>query len=234
MKRQLQFVHIGKCGGSTIEKLLSLSPVVKEKYSTFFESHINGVVVDSSCDYLFCLRNPIERAFSAFEWRRKLILEDKLPDQIRRFPGERKVLRKYLSLGVMARSLYRSDGQLDQAVARDFRAVHHLRESISFYCRPLLSVLTPANILGVVCQETLASDCAMLLGVDVSEVWERSNASKRKIELDLDATAINNLKRFLVEDYQCVAALWSLGALSQQQFWRVMTLAVQEEATSVL
>lgn len=233
MKRQLQFVHIGKCGGSTVEKLLPLSPVVREKYYSCFESHINGVVVDSSCDYLFCLRNPIARAFSAFEWRRKLVLEDELPDQVRRFPGERKVLRKYLSLGAMARSLYRPDGRLDQAVARDFCLIHHLRESISFYCQPLLGVLTPGNILGVVCQETLASDCIRLLGVDVSEVRERSNASKRQIEQDLDPAAIHNLRRFLVEDYQCVAALWSLGALSQQQFWSVMTSAVEGEATSV-
>ena len=231
MKRQLQFVHIGKCGGSTIEKLLSLSPIVKEKYSSFFQSHINGVVVDSSCDYLFCLRNPIDRAFSSFEWRRKLICEDALPDQVRRFPGERKVLRKYLSLGVMARSLYRPDGRLDQAVARDFYAVHHLRESISFYCNPLLALLTPANIFGVVCQETLSSDSARLLGVDVSSVRERSNASKRRIEEDLDAIAVSNLKRFLIEDYQCVAALWSFGALSDQQLWRVMRSSVEAPAS---
>ena len=184
--------------------------------------------MDSSCDYLFCLRNPISRSFSAFEWRRKLILEDELPDQVRRFPGERKVLRKYLSLGAMARSLYRPDGRLDQAVARDFHAVHHLRESISFYCQPLLSVLTPGNILGVVCQESLASDCNRLLGVDVSEVRERSNASKRQIEEDLDVAAINNLRRFLVEDYKCVAALWSLGALSDKQLWRVMTTSAED------
>ena len=183
--------------------------------------------MDSSCDYLFCLRNPINRAFSAFEWRRKLILEDALPDQVRRFPGERKVLRKYLSLGSMARSLYRSDGRLDQAVARDFRAVHHLRESISFYCNPLLGVLTSGNILGVVCQETLALDCTRLLGIDVSGVCARSNASKRRIEQDLDAIAVSNLKRFLVEDYQCVAALWSLGALSDKQFWRVMNSGIE-------
>ena len=234
MKRQLQFVHIGKCGGSTIEKLLSRSPVVEEQYSSFFESHINGVFVDSSCDYLFCLRNPIDRAFSAFEWRRKLVLEDALPHQVRRFPGERKVLRKYSSLGAMARSLYKSDGRLDQAVARDFQCVHHLRESISFYCNPLLGVLAPGNIFGVVCQETLASDCARLLSVDVSCIRERSNLSKRRIEQDLDAAALKNLKRFLVEDYQCVAALWGLGALTDHQFWRVMTSSVEGEATSVL
>ena len=223
----LVLIHIGKCGGSSVNKLLSTSPVINNKYSTFFESHINGVVIDSNCDHLFCIRNPIDRAFSAFEWRKKLVLDDALPDQVRRFPGERKVLRKYSSLGTMARSLYRSDGQLDQAVARDFHSVHHLRESISFYCRPLLAVLTPMNILGVVCQESLAADCTRLLGVDVSGVRERSNASRRRIDRDLDAEAVNNLKRFLVEDYQCLTALWSLGALSDQQFWRVMTSSVE-------
>lgn len=233
MKRQLQFVHIGKCGGSTVEKLLSSSPVISEKYSSFFESHINGVITDSHCDYLLCLRNPIDRAFSAFEWRKKLVIKDALSEQVSRFPGEKKVLRRYQSLGEMARSLYRSDGQLDQAVARDFHCVHHLRESISFYCWPLLGVLNPGNILGVVCQESLASDCARLLGVDVSGVRERSNESKRLIQEDLDAVALRNLKRFLVKDYQSVAALWSLGALSDQQFWRVMTSSVEALESSV-
>ena len=234
MKRQLQFVHIGKCGGSTVEKLLSASPVVSEKYSSFFESHINGVVVDPNCDYLFCLRNPIDRAFSAFEWRKKLVIEEALPEQVRRFSGEKKVLRQYQSLGAMSRVLYRSDGRLNQAVARDFHCVHHLRESISFYCRPLLAVLTPSNIFGVVCQEDLAADCVRLLGVDVSGLRERSNESKRHICQDLDAEAVNNLNRFLVEDYQSITALWSLGALSDQQFWRVMTSSVGREVTSEL
>ena len=229
LKRQLQFVHIGKCGGSTIQKILPESEVIKEKYSACFESHVSGVVVDSSCDYLFCIRNPIHRAFSAFEWRKKLVLEDAFPDQVRRFPGERKILRKYLSLGSLARSLYLPDGRLNQMVARDFCSVHHLRESISFYCRPLLGVLTPGNILGVACQETLADDCNRLLGVDIAGVRERSNASKRQIDQDLDAAAVKNLKRFLVEDYQCLAALWSFGALSDQQFWRVMTSSVEGE-----
>ena len=227
LKRQLQFVHIGKCGGSTVEKLLPVSPVINKKYSSFFESHINGVVVDPNCDYLFCLRNPIDRAFSAFEWRKKLVIEEERSDQVRRFPGEKRVLRQYQSLGTMARALYSSDGRLNQAVARDFHCVHHLRESISFYCRPLLAVLTPGNIFGVVCQEELDADCTRLLGVGASSLRERSNESKRRIYQDLDAEAVNNLKRFLVEDYQCIAALWSFGALNDDQFWRLTMSSVR-------
>ena len=79
----------------------------------------------------------------------------------------------------------------------------------------------------MVCQETLAADCTKILGVDAAEVRERSNPLKRRIDQDLDGVAVNNLKRFLVEDYQCLAALWSLGVLSDQQFWRVMTSSVE-------
>ena len=229
MKRKLQFVHIGKCGGSTLKSVLSHSLVIAEKYSSFFESHINGVHVDSDCDYIFCVRNPIERAFSAFEWRKKLVLEDLDPHQIDRFPGEAKILRKYKSLGNIARSLYRLDGRLDQAVARDFRSVHHLRESISFYCRPLFNVLTPLNLFGVVCQETLSDDCSRIFGIDASGIRERGNLSKKRIDQDLDVRALANLKRFLVDDYQCLAMLWSLGGLSHQQFWRVMTSSAEKQ-----
>ena len=232
LKRQLQFVHIGKCGGSTIEKFLPFSAVINEKYSSFYVSHVNGVTIDSSCDYLFCIRNPIRRAFSAFEWRKKLVLEDASPGQVQRFPGERKVLRKYQSLGCMARALYLPDGRLSQAVARDFCSVHHLRESISFYCRPLFGVLAPENIMGVVCQEALVEDCSRLLGVDVSGVRERRNVSKRRIDGDLDVTAMKNLKRFLVEDYQCLMALWSLGALDDQQLQRIMNNELRESNSS--
>ncbi|WP_156918810.1 sulfotransferase family 2 domain-containing protein [Synechococcus sp. CC9616] len=231
MKRKLQFVHIGKCGGSTLKTALYRSTVIAEKYSSFFESHINGVVVDPSCDYFFCVRNPIERAFSAFEWRKKLVLEDLASHQIDRFPGEAKILSKYKSLGNIARSLYRPNNRLDQAVARDFRSVHHLRESISFYCQPLFGVLTPSNLFGVVCQETLVEDCSRILGIDASGMRERSNLSKRRIDQDLDAKALGNLKRFLVEDYQCLAVLWSLGALSDQQFWHVMTSSADKQAS---
>ena len=223
MKRQLQFVHIGKCGGSTIFKLLSNSKLVKDKYSSFFESHINGVRVSSECDYLICLRNPISRAFSAFEWRRKLVVEDALPDQANRFPGEKIVLIKYESLNSMAHALYRDDQTLDQSVARDFNLVHHLRESISFYLTPLLPVLSSANIFGVICQESLARDSKSLLGVDASTLFVRRNAQKKPMNTHLDELACHNLRRYLSKDYQCISALWALGRLDDQSFFRLMT-----------
>ena len=222
MKRQLQFVHVGKCGGSTILELLSQSPVVSEKYSSFYESHVNGVKITSDCDYLICLRNPIDRAFSAFEWRKKLVLDDALPDQVDRFSGESAVLRGYGDLGQLAKSLYRPDGRLDQVVARDFQLVHHLRESIAYYVRPLLDVLSPDNVLGIICQETLSFDCERLLGVSAQNLFFRRNNSKRQSTHHLDQNARSSLRRYLADDFQCIASLWALGVLGDDQMMKLM------------
>ena len=222
MNKKLQFVHVGKCGGSTVSKLLKVSSAVLDRYSFIYESHVDGVVIDAECDYLFCLRNPIDRALSAFEWRKKLVLDDAIPNQVDRFSGESQVLISYGSLSNLASSLYDSTGLLQQSVARDFDLIHHLRESISFYLDPLISVLNPSNVLGIICQETLAHDCQEILGVDASLIFERRNENRSLSVSDLDATVLANLKRYLNRDYCCISQLWSMGLLDDKKFALLM------------
>ena len=130
-KKLLRFIHVGKCGGSTIVKLLADSPLVSCKYQSVVQSHVCGVTLDSSCDYLICLRNPISRAISAYEWRKKLVIADPVPNQATRFRGELDVLNAYGSFSDLASKLYQENASLNELVARDFQLVHHLRESIS-------------------------------------------------------------------------------------------------------
>ena len=221
MGNKLQFVHVGKCGGSTIAKLFENSLTVRSVFLGL-ESHVDGVVIDSECDYLFCLRNPVARALSAFEWRKKLVLEDAHPNQVQRFSGEANVLRSYGSLSNLARSLYDNDGRLQQHVARDLNLIHHLRETISFYLNPLLGILHSSNVLGVICQETLVSDCRQILDVDASSVFERRNENRSQSVSDLDPVVLVNLKRYLIQDYSCLSQLWSLGILDDEKFALLM------------
>lgn len=210
-------MHIGKCGGSTVLNLLHKSPLIAQKYSSFFETHVNGVIPSKSFDYLFCIRNPIERAVSAFEWRKKLVVVDSNPMQVNRFPGEYEALSKYSSLGDLALNLYRENGSLNQQVARDFALIHHLRESISFYVSPLMDVLSPENVHGVICQELMIEDCLKVLSTDPGNVSERRNVAKRSIKDTFSSQALFNLQRYLNKDYQCITALWSLGCVSDRQ-----------------
>lgn len=222
MHKRLQFIHVGKCGGSTITSLLKASELVESQYQSVFISHIEGVSIDSDCDYLICMRNPISRAISAFEWRKKLVLVDSLLNQKDRFFGEASALSAYNSFNEFANHLYDKNGHLCQDVARHFSMIHHLRESISFYIKPLLPVLRAENVLGVICQETLASDCARILEVDASSVYVRQNNLSSPDSFDLDRSAIRNLKRYLSDDYQCISAMWNLGLIDDQQFMLLM------------
>ena len=170
----LRFIHVGKCGGSTIEKLLADSPLVSARYESVVESHVSGVSVDSNCDYLICLRNPISRAISAYEWRKKLVVSDPPPNQATRFRGEQDVLKAYVTFSDLTSKLYHADASLNELAARDFQLIHHLRESISFYLKPLLPVLRYSNIYGVICQENLSADCEKLLGVSPNRIAEKN------------------------------------------------------------
>lgn len=213
---------MGKCGGSTIEKLLFSSPLIAQKYDSIAQSHVGGVSVDTNCDYLICIRNPISRAISAYEWRKKLVLLDPPPNQAKRFRGELEVLNHYSSFSDLAIKLYLPDLRLNEFVARDFQLIHHLRESISFYLKPLLSILNFSNVYGVICQENLTADCERLLGITPNGITERKNYSRRESPCTIGAIAEANLKKYLHDDYQCIATLWSSGLLSDKQFKSLM------------
>ena len=92
--KTLHFIHIGKCGGSSLQEAIKLSPVV-QNYEKVFRSHVGGFKFVENCDYLIVIRNPIERAISAFSWRKKLVVLDEHPEQVVRFPGEREILNRY-------------------------------------------------------------------------------------------------------------------------------------------
>ena len=77
-------------------------------------------------------------------------------------------------------------------------------------------MLAPGDAFGVVCQHVLTADGSRLLRINgycASVLRECSNESKRHIDQDFDVEVINNLKRLLVENYQCIAVLWRLGLL---------------------
>jgi hypothetical protein len=186
------------------------------------QSHVCGITVDSNCDYLICLRNPISRAISAYEWRKKLVILDPPPNQANRFRGEFDVLNTYSSFSDLTSKLYQSDTSLNQLVARDFQSIHHLRESVSFYLKPLIPILSASNVYGIICQETLSDDCQHLLGIAPHGILERKNHLRRESSITVGKQALANLKRYLHDDYACITSLWVLGLLSDSQFHILM------------
>ena len=206
----LNFIHIGKCGGSTICKHLRKNKMLEKKYRRIFITHVEKPIPKKKTNYLICIRNPIERVISAFNFRYKLIVEDKYQKGL--IDNEYEVLNYYKSINELAEGLY-SGNNLNANVVKDFRNIHHLKENISFYIDDLLNEIKPEQIYGVICMNTLNEDIKNFLGV-------RNNLHLRKgfNRVELSKKARLNLKRFLRDDYRCIDKLNRIFNFTKKQY----------------
>lgn len=201
---ELVLVHIGKCGGSTLRRAVQRSSVVEERFSDVRFVHVRKPRYQQNPTYLFALRNPISRSLSAFNWRKKLVVETKKHEF--RFSGEFDVLVKYGNLNALAESLYSGD-VVNLEAMRDWLTIHHLKEDIAFYLRDLLPPLREDQIFGVVSQESLNDDLESLLGVANKRVSKRNNDAPDPESLYLSERAKENMRKFLIADYDAIRLL---------------------------
>ena len=79
----LVFIHIGKCGGSTITNEL------RSKNVKFSQIHDSQAIYQPNKNYVIVIRNPIKRFISAFNWRYYLVCDSK--KQENRFKNEKNI-----------------------------------------------------------------------------------------------------------------------------------------------
>lgn len=214
-EQTLIYIHIGKCGGSSLWDAIQRSPVVNDQFKTTHKIHIKKPPILQKARYLIVVRNPIERAISAFNWRYKLVVEDEV--QVNRFKGEYDILLEYKSLNAMAEALYDTDGELNLRTNRQFRTIHHLKESIAFYLTDLLSHLYPEQLFAVLATETLDQDIANALQIGSVPKNHSNKDSVQSEKLWLSNSAKLNLHRFLADDYVCVEKLLHLARISDDR-----------------
>lgn len=211
---QLIFVHIGKCGGVTLENALKSSPLVKDLFATVHKVHIRKPPILKNASYAIVVRNPIDRAISAFNWRYKLVVTDEL--QKYRFEGEHEILKKYGTLNALSEALYQ-DGVLNLSVADEFQKIHHLKENISFYLKPLLDEISPSQLFAVFATETLDDDISTILGVQ-NDIYINQNSNqtpdKKKY---FSEKAYQNLKTYLKDDYSYLSKLLTMNITSSAE-----------------
>ena len=200
-------IHIGKCGGSTVVKEL------KRKNIKFTEKHICKVKFNKTKDYIIVIRNPISRYISAYNWRYKLVIQDKVQEN--RFEGEKTHLEKYKTANQLAESIYDSNGnQVLDFQNRNFY-IHHLKEDINYYIGDLLNKCKPENIKVVIATETLNDDMYEFFNIRVTS-HEKKNAKNK--DQELSELAYRNLKKYLIKDYDCIDLLREMNKISDSQY----------------
>lgn len=211
---ELIYIHIGKCGGSSLLDSINRSEILNNKFSTITHVHIKKPPILTNSNYLIVIRNPILRALSAFNWWYKLVVVDQV--QKNRFKGEYQVLFKYQTLNLLAESLY-TNGVLNKSVAKDFKKIHHLKEDISFYLTDLLNQIEDKQIYAVLRTEYLDADIKRYLGVQEIKKIHQNKENVHKDMLFLSDLARKNLKTFLCEDYKALTKLLSLINVSIEE-----------------
>jgi len=204
--RPIIIIHIGKCGGSSLQTAISQS----DKGDQTHFVHLEKPHYRSNAIYYIVARDPISRCVSAFAWRYKLVVRDGA--QRDRFRGEYASLLKHGSLNSLSENLYSTKGKLNADVARDFEAIHHLRERISYYLTDFLRKCPDDKIAGVMMQESLNEDIESHFGIVRSSIgMEKYNHSSDSPSLTPAAKA--NLVRYIQADYSCLFHLYNIGLI---------------------
>jgi len=191
-------IHIGKCGGGTINTLLTINKIKCESI------HTTKPIFDPNTKYIIAIRNPIKRFISAFWWRYKLVVTTN--KQSNRFLGERDTLLHYNSPNTLAEQISKFNINTTY--------IHHIKEDIDFYLGDFLKNCKKENIFGVITTENLDEDFKNLFGVTTVNVREKQNAYNSK----LSELGYANLKNYLHKDYECIDKLYELGCLSEIQY----------------
>ncbi|MBI96691.1 hypothetical protein CL656_06070 [bacterium] len=216
--KTLIYIHVGKCGGVTLQKALLKSEWIK-KFNSFHTIHIEKPPILDNANYVLIIRNPIQRVISAFNWRYKLVVEDEV--QKKRFKGEWDILNKYKNINNLAEQLYRGD-QIDRTVEGDFRKIHHLKENIAYYLKDLLLDLNKSQVLEVFATEFLDEDIFRVLKIRNDLNIHRNSNKVSKNKKSLSQKGYSNLKRFLSEDYKCLAKILEFNNTSKTRYETLM------------
>lgn len=206
----LRYIHIGKCGGSTLQKAMENSPVLAERFSAIRHIHTRRPIYKAKNQYVFVLRNPIDRAMSAFNWRFHLLIESERKKDSR--PGEVDALTRYQTLNALAEALYKGE-TLNARAAEDYRSIQHLRQDIAYYLDPLLPNLRADQIFAVLCQHRLDQDIATYFGVENTSNVNVHSKGVDRARLHLSDLGRHNLRRFLDPEYLCIERLCTLFPL---------------------
>ena len=211
----LVFVHVGKCGGASLGAAIHQSPVRRARFISVSHVHIQKPPVKTRSSYLVAVRNPVGRALSAFNWRRRILIEDGA--QHGRFRGEHAALSRYDTLSDLAEALYPDgpDAAPDPDAAAAFHAIHHLREDIAFYLADLLPQISPEQIFGVITTECLDADVNRVLGLTAAP-RRHVNSARGGDAMTLSDVARANLRRFLEADYAAIRALDAMHPLTPE------------------
>ena len=198
-------IGIGKTGGSTVRKVLHK---LKAEKQNIYNVHVRKPLYRKDLKYIILLRHPVGRVISAFNFRYKQIVENKISG----IKGEYPVLFKYKTINNISKELYLKNRNPNKKVINEIKSIHHIKEDISYYIGDLLNKCDQDQIIGILTQENLNEE--------IEKIFKYRNEFREKVasplrSKNLSQESFDNLVRFLEKDYINIFKLFMMGKIDQ-------------------
>jgi hypothetical protein len=202
-------VHVGKCGGATVEEAL------RDRNFIFDHYHLRRPVYKEEQCYVILVRDPIARIVSAFNWRYYWLSEeiirqgdakDPLAQMKHRF--ELDFLSQFENVNAFAEQLVRP-GKFDVSpISTMMSLVGHVMQGFVWYLGDLLESMQPHQLAGVITTERLADDVEALFGFRPDKERNRYYPSRESF---LSPRGRANLAREFEAEYRMLHRLEALA-----------------------
>ena len=230
-----RFIHIGKCGGSSIRAALVSKQLLKHPTGYISEKdynltrsllpldiewiHCNRTYIDDRLSNYVCLRNPIDRFVSAFNWiYYRVTTPTYAPNLYKCYVNCHPTVEDFAfydnDVNKMAEQLYDDDGTLNEkahAIITGPPMGNQMSWDITFYLEELVN--SEIEFVGVIAFPTLNEDTKHHLGIELGHFKKNQVGNKT-----LSETGYRNLRRYLDTDFQCIEVLYKKGYMTEKQF----------------
>jgi hypothetical protein len=210
----IHFFHIGRCAGRTIKELIKQLNKKSKSFTIMAHEHKVGLsdIPQNSC-YFFSIRDPIDRFYSAFYWRkgRARRKSDDYSEQ------ERKAFSRFEEANDLAESLFAHDVNGIHAFTAMQEIKHVNRPQNSwfssveevFFLRPPLCIIRLENMQKDL--DFLASKLELVLPAGQSRHHQNTYPNTPP----LSARALDNLRKWYAADIHFYELAKSWIALNQ-------------------
>jgi len=219
-------IHVGKCSGTPFTRSLRSHKI---RFNVIHHANIpnpdpiipNNLIKGKGRDdyqFIFCIRHPIDRLISAFNFRYTRGIIRKENDH---FEGEIEGFEYFKTIQNLAENLYNEDGSENLKAINFCSSCDHIKYGLHHY----LNNFNETYNIRVIKHEHLQEDYKNVFNKDIllpdhnvqQNFISKINSSHRKYtKIEITKKMYNNLKRFLKKDMDIIERLEKYNLITKE------------------
>ena len=219
--KKINIIHIGKCGGGTIKKLLKANNLrFKWCHLRKPRIHENNIIL---------IRDPINRLISAFNWK-MFVCENWNPNNkiIPRNINKEEIegYKYWKNINNFSENLYDNNGNINNMALKLIQNSNHLRSNIYWYLDEILPFCNKNNC-NLIRYEYYNEDINNILNIDSNNMhnipYFSVHVYKNNYSKYISDRGKQNLTKFLEKDYNCFHKLRKKNIINEEYYQNILS-----------